>query len=136
MLRTEQPGRATRQVAWQHYAQGRGPRCTPNQLQCHRAAGPSDQQTDDADTCQSSLRPSTPGVCSLIHEENAETTLEDRTRSAGVYYTPLDQTVIGQLGPCHPSVATRTCSHTCFGTLQGREERRWPLTNDIKLMEG
>ena len=51
VLRTRPPGQATHQATGQYYTPGSGPRRTPDQLQRHRAAGPSDQRTDDADTC-------------------------------------------------------------------------------------
>ena len=63
-LRVGPPGRATRRAAGQRHAPGRGPRRTPDQLQCHRAAGPSDQRTDDADTYQWTSRTRAPGVYS------------------------------------------------------------------------
>ena len=42
-------GRATRRAAGPRHAPGRGPCRTQDQLQRHRAAGPLDQQTDDAE---------------------------------------------------------------------------------------
>ena len=77
VLRVGLPGRATRRAAGPLHARGRGPRSTPDQLQCHRAAGPSDQRTDDADTYQWTSRTSAPGVYNLIHVPYAGTTGSD-----------------------------------------------------------
>ncbi len=94
------PGRATRRAAGLRYAPDRGPRCTPDQLQRHRTAGPSDQRTEDADTYQWTSRPRAPGVYSRIHVPYAGTTLGGRTRTAGVYYTPLDRTTRAASSAC------------------------------------
>jgi hypothetical protein len=68
-------GRATRQTtdratsgrraALRTGPPGRGQRCTLDQLQRHRASGPSDQRTDDADTYQLTFWPRASGVYRL-----------------------------------------------------------------------
>ena len=61
------PGRATRRAAGPRHAPGRGPCRTPDQLQRHRAAGPSDNRTDDANTYHWTSRTHAPGVYSRIY---------------------------------------------------------------------
>jgi hypothetical protein len=99
-LRVGPPSRATRRAAGPRYASDRRPRCTPDQLQRHCTAGPSDQRTEDADTYQWTSRPRAPGVYSRIHVPYAGTTLGGRTRTAGVYYTPLDRTTRAASSAC------------------------------------
>ena len=111
MLRVGPPGRATRRAAGPHHA--------PDQLQRHRAAGPSDQRTDDANTYQwtstAGFMYRTLGVLGL---------------RSGVGLGLLESTThrwTGQLGPRRPPAPARTCSHTWLGTSsRGREEQRGP----------
>ena len=122
-LRTGPPGHATRRAAGQCYAPGRGPRRTPDQLQRLRAAGPSDQRTDDADTYQWTSRTRAPGVYSRIHVPYAGTTLGGRTRPCWSLLHTAGQDNSGRVIRLHllgPAAILGS------GPEQGREEQRGP----------
>jgi hypothetical protein len=117
------PGSATRRAAGPRCAPGRGPRCTPDQLQRLRAAGPSDQRTDDADTYQWTSRTRAPGVYSRIHVPYAGTTLGGRTRPCWSLLHTAGQDNSGRVIRLHllgPAAILGS------GPEQGREEQRGP----------
>ena len=100
-----------------------GPRCTPDQLQRLRAAGPSDQRTDDADTYQWTSRTRAPGVYSRIHVPYAGTTLGGRTRPCWSLLHTAGQDNSGRVIRLHllgPAAILGS------GPEQGREEQRGP----------
>ena len=100
-----------------------GSRCrTPDQLQRHRAAGPSDQRTDDADTYQWTSRTRAPGVYSRIHVPYAGTTLGGRTWPCWSLLHTAGQDNSGRVIRLHlPGPAILGS-----GPEQGREEQRGP----------
>ena len=105
------------------HAPGRGPCRTPDQLQRHPAAGPSDQRTDDADTYQWTSRTRAPGVYSRIHVPYAVTTLGGRTRPCWSLLHTAGQDNSGRVIRLHllgPAAILGS------GPEQGREEQRGP----------
>ena len=123
VLRVGPPGRATRPAAEPHHAPGHAPRRTQDQLQRLRAAGPSDQRTDDADTYQWTSRTRAPGVYSRIHVPYAGTTLGGRTRPCWSLLHTAGQDNSGRVIRLHllgPAAILGS------GPEQGREEQRGP----------
>ena len=105
------------------YASGRRPRHTQDQPQRHRAAGPLDQRTDDADTYQWTSRTRAPGVYSRIHVPYAGTTLGGRTRPCWSLLHTAGQDNSGRVIRLHllgPAAILGS------GPEQGREEQRGP----------